>query len=474
MKRVGKPWFFVMVLLILFLAYTSFFGIYGKSGDVDKTYIRGAKDIRWGTDIQGGVEATFAPAAAGYDASDADMEKLKSTIENRLILNGVTDFEVYPDMNDDKLIVSFPWKDGQSQDAEATIAELSASAEVLFIDGVPNAVTVSYDENNNEIIADENGNPVTVSIRGAHVTTATYKLVDNEWIVALSLNSEGKKIFAEATERQLNDYISIWMNYADGATCISYATVSTVISDGEAQISGGFTSETAKSLSDSINDGALPFQVKVVDYSVVDAAMGKDSLNAMVIAGIAGFLLVAIFMIWKYRLPGVVACFAILGQVAAALAIVSGYFPFVDSFTLTLPGIAGIILSIGMQVDANVITAERIKEGLAKGRTLDGAIESGNADSISAIVDGNMTNIIVAIILMGVFGPTTTFWSKLLTPFLFMFGPATTGAIYSFGCTMFAGSLLNFVFGVFASKIMLKSVSQIGIFRKKWLYGGAE
>ena len=194
----------------------------------------------------------------------------------------------------------------------------------------------------------------------------------------------------------------------------------------------------------------------------------------MAIAGIIAFALICIFMICCYRLPGAVACIALLGQAAGMLASVSGFFPFLKSFTLTLPGIAGIILSIGMGVDANVITSERIKEEIRKGKTIDGAIDSGNSNSFSSIFDGNITNVIVAVILMGVFGPPESFWSKLLTPFLWMFPAATTGAIYSFGYTLLTGVIFNFIMGVFASKVMLKSLSRFQIFRKRSLYGGAD
>lgn len=474
MKRVGKPWVIVLAIIILVFSYLSFFGIYGTWGDGEKCYIRGAKDIRWGTDIQGGVSVTFGPA--NIDASEEEMKNLQGILETRLVNNNITDYEIYTDEKEDRVIISFPWKDGQSQNAEATIEELSASAEVLFIDGTPDSVTAKVDENGNEIFVDGNGNELVVSVRGDNVANAgsTVDQTGTKFEVALDLTDEGAQLFAEATERQLNKFISIWLNTNDGIYMISNAVVNSVITGGSAVIQGNFTAEETKKLASQINDGALPFKLDVIDYDIVDAALGKDSLKSMLIAGIIAFIVIGVFMIVKYRLPGVIACFALLGQAAATIAIVSGFFPFVKSFTLTLPGIAGIILSIGMQVDANIITSERLREELARGKTLDGAIEYGTKESISAIVDGNVTNMIVAIILMGVFGPTNTLWSGILKPFLFMFGPATTGSIYSFGCTMLAGAVLNIIFGLFVSKVMLKSAARFSIFRKKSLYGGVE
>ena len=167
--------------------------------------------------------------------------------------------------------------------------------------------------------------------------------------------------------------------------CLSAPRVNAIISNGNAQISGSFTAEEAKTLADNINGGALPFKLATIDYSSVDPTLGSDALTAMLIAGIIAFSLICVFMIAYYRLPGFVACICLLGQVAGTIAAVSGYFAVFDSFTLTLPGIAGIILSVGMGVDANIITAERIREELRKGKTLDGAIKAGSSNSFSAI-----------------------------------------------------------------------------------------
>ena len=129
-------------------------------------------------------------------------------------------------------------------------------------------------------------------------------------------------------------------------------------------------------------------------------------------------------------------------------------------------------ISIGMGVDANIITAERIKEEIQFGKTIDGAIYTGSKNSFWAIFDGNITVLIVSIVLMGVFGPPSSFWSTILTPFLFMFPTSTTGMVYSFGYTLFIGVVLNFIMGVALSRLMLRSISRIKFLRNPWLYGG--
>ena len=475
MKKVGKPVFFIVALLILFLSYAAFFGIYTENGDFQVPVIKGAGDIRWGIDIRGGVEATFYPVDDNgnqMEATREQMEGAESIISIRLVDKHITDYELYTDYDNSRIIVRFPWKtDEVDFDPESAIQEISMTAMLTFREG-----------HETEEVKDENGNvtglkPAGVTeeniiLTGEDVDSAEAGLNSNtnEYIVQLNLKESGKQKFAEATEKLYasKGTISIWLDNE----LISYPTVNEPITDGYATISGNFTAEEASELANQINAGALPFKLEVANYGSINPLLGSSALNAMLIAGIIAFVLICILMIAFYRLPGVVTCIALLGQVGGMIACVSGFLPNISSFTLTLPGIAGMILSIGMGVDANVITNERIREEIAAGRTLDGAIDLGSKNSLSAILDVNITGAIVAIILMGVFGPPSSIWSKLLTPFLWMFGTTTTGAVYSFGYTLLIGLIFNFLMGVTASRLMLKSLSRFSIFRNKKLYGG--
>jgi preprotein translocase subunit SecD len=163
-----------------------------------------------------------------------------------------------------------------------------------------------------------------------------------------------------------------------------------------------------------------------------------------------------------------------LGQVAGMIAASSGFLPGINGVTLTIPGIAGIILSIGMGVDANVIASERIKEEFAKGKTIDGAIEAGFENSFNAVLDGNVTVFIVSAVLMGAFGTSDTIMGKIFSPIMQFFGSSVTGSVYSFGYTLLVGVIFNMIMGVYCSKAMLKSVSRFKFLRKPWLYGGAK
>lgn len=179
---------------------------------------------------------------------------------------------------------------------------------------------------------------------------------------------------------------------------------------------GDFTAAEASDLANKINAGALPFKLVTTNFSTVSPTLGASALSAMELAGIIGFILVCLIMLIVYRLPGFVAIIALLGQIALCFAAVSGFFPFINSFTMTLPGIAGIILSIGMGVDANVITSTRIKEEINSDKTLDGAIQKGFANSFWAIFDGNITTMMVALILMMVFGRPISCLGFLVLP----------------------------------------------------------
>lgn len=463
MKKGAKPVFFIVTALILIVAYLAFFGIHTMNGDYAVTYIKGGNDIRWGIDIRGGVDVTFAPPE-GVDATDEQMASAKAVIEQRLLNLNITDSEVYLDNSRDRIIVRFPWKEDETTfDPEAAIAELGTTAELTFREGYS---------------VDENGLPTgdteNIILTGANVVKAEM-LVNSETnlpVVSLKLDEEGAQNFYEATKRlssESNGRISIWMD----DVAISAPGVSSAIEGGEAIIeSSSFTAEEATSLANKINAGALPFKLTTDNYSTLSPTLGTGARDAMVLAGMIAFILIAVYLILLYRLPGLVAVIALLGQLACTVAAISGFFPSIPSFTLTLPGIAGIVLAIGMGVDANIITFSRIKEELNNGKTLDGALDAGFHRGFTAIFDGNLTIIIVSVVLMGAFGPPNSFFSTLLTPFFFMFGPTTAGTVYSFGYTLLIGVILNFVFGILASRLMLRSLSRFKCLRKPWLFGG--
>lgn len=467
MKKTGKLTFFIVVALIALFSLSAIVGLDYRYGDNTKTMIKGIDDIRLGIDIKGGVDATFAPAG-DFDASDDQLDAATEVIKTRLSSLGITDSEVYSDSKSDRIIVRFPWQAGETNfDPESAVRELGEMAELTFRMGT-------------ESTTDATGKSAytgEIVLQGADVESASVmshqndQTMEQEIVVSLDLKDTGTQKFADATQQAMNANvpIAIWMDDEQ----ISAPSVNTVITDGSAIITGNFTYETAKKLADQINGGALPFKMETKSTNTISPTMGEGSLDAIMLAAAIAFAFIAVYMIVLYRLPGVVAVIALIGQITGSIAFVTGWFGFMSGSTLTIPGIAGIILAVGMGVDANIITGERIKEELRTGKSLDASIKLAYKRAFSAILDGNLTNVIIAVILMGAFGVPSSFFSKILNKTIFFaFGATAEGFVYSFGFTLLAGVILNFVMGVFAARLMVTSLSKFNCFKNRKLYGG--
>ena len=458
MKRTGKLKAIIVLLLLLAFSYTAFFGISDYFGDTRKVYIKGAGDIRWGIDIKGGVEAVFKPDTKDVkNITKNDMDAAKEIIETRLVNENITDSEVFTDYDNNQVIVRFPWQaDDEDYDAATAVKELGETAQLSFYLGSDNSGTPFMD-----------GSVVKSAEAGYNE--------ENGYVVQLKLNDEGAEKFAQATAQAASSgsNISIYMDN----TAVSTASCNQAITGGEAIIYGNFTSDSAKELARKITAGSLPFALTVDDskLQVVSPTLGEQALNVMLLAAVIAFAAVCVLLIVRYRFCGLLSCFTLLGQIAGIMACISGYFNGISSFTLTIPGIAGIILSIGMGVDANVIICERIREEFCNGKTIDGAIDAGFKRAFSAVLDGNITNLIVAIVLMAAFGTPDSALAKVFNFLTFgLFTSSITGSIYSFGFTLLAGVVFNLVMGVLATKYLFKGFSRFKFLRNPWLYGGAK
>lgn len=397
-RHVKKSAFFIFLIGIILLSYVAFFGI-GS--------IKGANQMRYGIDIRGGVEAIYEPVDLERQPTVEEMNAARSIIEARLDAKKILDREVTIDAQNGRVLVRFPWKsDEKDFNPEKAIAELGQTAKLTF-----------RDANNN------------ILVEGKHVKQSAPQadLEHGQYVVQLSFDTEGTKLFGEATQRLIGQPIYIFMD----ENLISAANVHEAITDGNAMISGNFTDQEASALADQINAGALPFSMATKNHSTISPTLGNGALDVMVVAGAVAFVLICLFMIIRYRLVGVISSIVLAMQLAAELLALS-----IPQITLTLPGIAGIILSLGMSVDANVIIGERIGEELRKDMRLEKAIRNGYHRAFSAVFDGNVTSAIVAVILM-IFG---------------------SGTMLSFGYTLLVGMVLNFVAGIFSSKIMLLSL----------------
>ncbi len=408
----------IIMLLIVSITLIAAFGIH--IGDFN---IRGAREIRFGIDIRGGVEAVYEPKDLDRKPTNQELENARIIIESRLDAKNILDREVTTDKVNGQILIRFPWKTDEAEfNPQAAIAELGETARLTFRDPQSN-----------------------ILIEGKNVkeSKVEYNPKDNSPVVTLLFDTEGAKLFAEATEKFKGQKISIYMD----DTLISDPIVNEVINNGAAIISNLDSKEEAIELSEKINSGSLPFSLMSKNHSTISPTVGEGALDIMVRAGILVYILICVFMILYYRLMGFVACFGILLQLAIQLLMLS-----IPQITLTLPGIAGMVLSLGMGVDANIIISERIREELKSGKSLGASIDTGYHRAFSAVFDGNITSMIVAIILM-IFG---------------------SGAMISFGYTLLIGTALNFICGVTVSKHMLKSFSFSKFFRNKAFYGVKE
>jgi SecD/SecF fusion protein len=409
-----KPVIFIIVFIALLMTYTGLNGI--TAGNFK---ILGAPDMRFGIDIRGGVDAAFEPDGLDRKPTSEELEAARSIIETRLDQKNILDRDVSIDKDNGYILVRFPWKaDEKDFDPETAMAELGETAELTF--------------------KDKDGN---VLLQGSHVKKAEPVLNQqtNEFEVSLKFDKKGTKLFADATEKYLDDIIYIYMD----ETLISYPKVSAHITSGDAVINGMKDIEEARDLANKINSGALPFSMITKNHQTISPSLGAGALNVMVNAGIIAFCIICALLIIYYRLPGIVACISLLIQVSGQLLALS-----IPQITLTLTGIAGVILSIGMGVDANVIVSERISEEIKSGKSLRSAIKSGFKGAFSSVFDGNITVLIVAVILMA----------------------KGSGSLLSFAYTLLTGIVFNFIAGVTASRLMILSLSNYRVFQNLKLY----
>ncbi|MCR5627992.1 MAG: protein translocase subunit SecF [Lachnospiraceae bacterium] len=391
----------IFIVLTLALLAVAIFGITDQ--------VKGVRDIRFGIDIRGGVEAIFKPEIDGKPEAQ-DLESARLVIETRLDNENITDREVTIDKEGGYIIVRFPWKSDETDyDPEDAIKELGEMAELQFRDPDGNVVVEGKDVTSASPEAQREDNGTT------------------SYVVALTFDDAGSKAFAEATGRLIGQQIGIYMD----ENLISNPVVQTQITGGQAVITGMADYAEAQDLANKINAGALPFSLETKSFSTISPSLGQNALQVMIYAAFVAFILVCLFMIIFYKLPGVVACMTLLFQMLLQLLAIS-----IPQFTLTLPGMAGIILSLGMAVDANIIIAERISEELKKGETVKSAVANGYKRAFTSVLDGNITTAIVAIVLM-IFG---------------------SGTMLSFGYTLLIGVVVNCFVGVNVSRAVIKSL----------------
>lgn len=436
--------------LLLFLIALVGLGYVALMG-VGPTKTGSAGNIKQGLDLAGGVSITYQ-VVGEEKPSVADMSDTIYKLQKR-VEGYSTEAQVYQE-GDDRINIEIP---GVS-DANKILQELGRPGSLYFIaatddEGNYNYTFVGMKEDGkplyilnktiDELLADG-----SIKVDGTMVASAdaaqrndNSALQQSQYVVDLTFTPEGTQAFAEATQRAYTRGETLAIYY-DGEL-VSVPSVSSVITGGQAQISGMGSIEEARTLASTIRIGGLKLELEEMRSNVVGAQLGSDAINTSLKAAVIGFALVCIFMIVVYLLPGFASALALTMYVILTLLVLNGF-----NLTLTLPGIAGIILSIGMAVDANVIIFARIKEEIATGKTVNSAIKIGFNKATSAIVDGNITTFLAAAVL----------W---------LMG---SGTVKGFAQTLMIGIVLSMVTAMIVTRVLLSALFGLGLKSEK-LYG---
>lgn len=407
MKKSRGVWSLIATtLLIVLLGFTTIVG-FGKGK------IGSAKNITLGLDLAGGVSIT-------YQAKDKNptSEQMSDTIYKlqKRVEQYSTEATVYQE-GDDRVNIEIPGV----TDANKILDELGKPGSLVFQDSEGNVVLEGTD------------------VKTASAKTTQDEMNNKEYIVELILTKDGTDKFAKATAENLGEQIAI---VYDGKT-ISNPVVQSEIDGGQAYIDGMASYEEAENLASTIRIGGLQLELEELRSNVVGAQLGEEAISTSLLAGAIGLAIVLVFMCIVYLLPGFASSIALIIYTGLTLVLLNAF-----NITLTLPGIAGIVLSIGMAVDANVIIFARVREELAAGRAVKSALRIGFQKALSAIIDGNITTLIAALVL----------------------GLKGTGSVKGFAQTLALGVVVSMFTALFITRIIIFSLYAIG-FRDVKFYG---
>lgn len=406
----------IIILALLFgMSYVAIFGMKDGYGSIGQ--------IKQGLDLAGGVSITYE--IQEDNPSDQDVSDTIYKLQQR-VTNYSTEAEVYKE-GGNRITVEIP----DVTDANAILEELGQPGTLMFLD----SDGYTKFSNGEECTPLLTGSDVKNAVAGADTSQSS----TSKYVVSLEFNDEGKQKFADATSANVGKIIYI---VYDGKV-VSAPRVNEAITGGSAQIDGMSSYDEANTLASYVRIGAMPLELKEMRSQVVGAKLGETAIQTSLLAGAIGLAILCLFMIIAYRVPGVAACLALVIYVALDIFILSVY-----EITLTLSGIAGIVLSIGMAVDANVVIFSRIREEIGAGKSVDAAIEQGFKKAMSAVVDGNVTTIIAALVL-------------------YLRG---SGSVKGFAVTLGIGVLLSMFTALVISKTIVRLLYNFGCKSEK-LYG---
>ncbi|MBI2995555.1 MAG: protein translocase subunit SecD [Candidatus Melainabacteria bacterium] len=388
-----------------------------------------------GLDLVGGAQLTFqAVPEGGVEITNQTVSGLIKVFENRVNASGTAE-AIVQQVGKDRVLVEIPGAEPETVKRRLLkTAFLEFKEPAKLVNAKPGEKINPQKDKADDYIWLSTGITGKDLKRAQAVTDGA-----GNWLITFSLKGPAIEKFGRLTERLIEKPLAIFL---DGRL-ISSPIVRSAITGGEGQIEGRFTAEEAQDLAVQLNAGALPVPVKIIQERSVGATLGQDSINKSLIAGIYGILLVILFMIVFYRLPGIIASIALLLYTLVTITI------FEHTVTLTLAGIAGFILSIGMAVDANILIFERTKEELKAGKSFFNAIDAGFERAFSSIFDSNINTLIACFVLL-IFG---------------------TGIVRGFAITLAIGVLVSMFSAIFVTKTLLALTTKINVFKNPVLFG---
>ena len=416
----------ILSILIFLLCMVG--GIYMAFAGVGSDKVGRAADIPLGLDLQGGLSVTYE-----ITTPDPTDEEINATVDKiqRRVDSYSSEGEVYPE-GKDRITVEIP-VDTTKVDAHEILDELGQPGQLLFLDETNYAKWVG-------------GSEYEAALTGSDIQNASPAIDDSstvrDYVVELTFTTDGAQKFADVTSANVGKKVYI---IYDGQIA-SDPVVQSAITGGSAVINRIGSFEEAEQLASTIKIGALPLELSQLQYNIVGAKLGQEAVSTSLKAGAIGLGIICLIMLIVYLVPGFVAVLALAAYVTLMLLFLS-----VRNVVLTLPGLAGIVLSIGMAVDANVIIFTRIKEEIADGKNVRAAVQSGFSKALSAILDGNITTLIAAFVLMAL----------------------GTGSIKGFANTLVIGIVLSMFTALIITRVLLNSLVNLGITNKK-LFGVAK
>lgn len=445
MKNKSIVTFCLLIIVAILLNLVAFFGLPGVFSDKFGGMFDAETGMRQGIDLAGGSVITFE--AQAENPTQEQMEAVRAVYETRLNGAGYTESRISVNEGG-KVTIEIPnggapVKEGEKSNG-TTAADTDEAVELLS-----QVAKLTFRDADNNVVLNGEDVKSAKSIYGQPSENSA-----QQYYVQVNFSSDGTKKFAEATgkaaaETEGRNIIQICMD----ENVVSAPSVAQRIDSDSCVITGNFTAEAASTLANQINSGNLPFEMKKITQETVGAELGQDALPKSLLAAGIGILFIMLFMIIRYRLPGVVACISLLIYVGL-ICLAIGVF----RVNLSLSGIAGIVLSIGMAVDADCIIFERVKEELAIGKSIRASVESGFSKALSAIVDSNITTIITCVVL-------------------YMSG---IGTVTGFATTLGIGVILSMFTAIVITKILMRNLVNMGVTNKNLFYkskkvtGGAE